>query len=67
MQTINIRRRGTAIIEIPISILVVAGRRKVYSTRCWGEYGESKTKAAVRELKDESGLIATKVRYLSAT
>ncbi len=65
MQTIKRRRRGTAIVETPIGILVVAGRRKLYILPGGGaNIGESRTKAAVRELKEETGLIATKVRFL---
>ncbi len=65
MQTIKRRRRGTAIVETPIGILVVAGRRKLYILPGGGaNIGESRTKAAVRELKEETGLIATKVKFL---
>lgn len=59
------RRRSTAIIETPRGILVVAGRRGLYVLPGGGtNKGESITQAAVRELKEETGLIVTNVRLL---
>jgi len=59
------RRRGTAIVETHRGILVVAGRKGLYVLPGGGtNKGESRTQAAVRELKEETGLIATNVRFL---
>ena len=65
MSTVKKRRRGTAIVETPRGVLVVAGHSKVYLLP-GGEAnsGESRTDASVRELKEETGLIATKVKFL---
>jgi 8-oxo-dGTP diphosphatase len=63
--SIRKRRRGTAIVETPEGILVVSGRGKFYILPGGGaNKGESRTEAAVRELKEETGLIATDVRFL---
>jgi 8-oxo-dGTP diphosphatase len=65
MQTIKRRRRGTAIVETPIGILVVAGRRKLYILPGGGaNIGESRTKAAVRELKEETGITAKNIKHI---
>jgi 8-oxo-dGTP diphosphatase len=65
MPMIRRRRRGTAIVETPIGILVVAGRNGLYILPGGGATkGESRTEAAVRELNEETGLIATEVRFL---
>jgi len=65
MLKIRKRRRSTAIIETPRGILVVAGRRGLYVLPGGGtNKGESITQAAVRELKEETGLIVTDVRFL---
>ena len=59
------RRRGTAIVETPEGILVVSGRRKIFVLPGGGaNKSESRTDAAIRELKEETGLIATDVRFL---
>ncbi len=63
--SIKKRRRGTAIVETPGGILVVSGRGEVYILPGGGaNKGESRTEAAIRELKEETGLIATDVSFL---
>jgi len=65
MPIIRKRRRDTAIVETPIGILVVAGRNELYILPGGGaNKGESRTEAAVRELNEETRLIATDVRFL---
>jgi 8-oxo-dGTP diphosphatase len=65
MPKIKKRRRGTAIVETSRGILVVAGRNGLHILLGGGaNEGESRTEAVVRELKEETGLIATEVRFL---
>ena len=61
MSTVKKRRRSTAIVKTPKGILVVASHSKVYLLP-GGEAnnGELRTDASVKELKEETGLIATK-------
>ena len=63
--TIKKRRRGTAIVETPGGILVVSGRGEMFVLPGGGaNEKESRTEAAIRELEEETGLIATDVRFL---
>jgi 8-oxo-dGTP diphosphatase len=59
------RRRGTAIVETEKGILVTAGRGGVFLLPGGGaKRGESRTKAAMRELREETGLKPYHVKYL---
>lgn len=60
-----IRRRSTAIVETSQGILVVAGRSGLYLLPGGvARQGESRTSAAIRELREETGLIATNAKFL---
>jgi len=59
------RRRGTAIVETSKGILVVAGRNKVFMLPGGGaEHGESRKKATIRELYEETNLKTKEIHYL---
>jgi len=59
------RRRGTAIIDTPKGIFVVRQGRARYLLPGGGaKTGESRLEAAVRELREETGLIAYDVHFL---
>jgi 8-oxo-dGTP diphosphatase len=59
------RRRGLAIVETPRGILVVSGRSKVFYLPSGGaEKWESREKAALRELYEETGLKAKSSEFL---
>ncbi len=59
------RRRGTAIVDTPNGILVASGRRKIFLLPGGGAgRHESRKRAAIRELREETGLIATNSKYL---
>ncbi|MBI2047093.1 NUDIX hydrolase [Candidatus Pacearchaeota archaeon] len=60
-----VRRRGTAIVETPKGILVTSGRHKVFLLPGGGaEKWESRRRATIRELKEETGLKAYHWKYL---
>jgi len=60
-----VRRRGTAIVDTPRGILVVAGKRMRFLLPGGGALkGESRRDAVMRELKEEIGLTATSCNYL---
>ena len=60
-----IRRRGTAIVHTPEGILVVAGQRKTFLLPGGGAHPtESRQRAAIRELEEETGLKAATCTYL---
>ncbi|MDE1869051.1 MAG: NUDIX hydrolase [Candidatus Micrarchaeota archaeon] len=59
------RRRGAAIVETSSGILVVSGRRKLFILPGGGaNRGESRRKAAMRELHEETGLTAISSHFL---
>jgi len=65
MAQIEKRRRGTALVETEQGILVTAGRGGVFLLPGGGaNRGESRTKAAMRELREETGLKPYYGRYL---
>lgn len=65
MSEVKKRRRGTAIVEIEQGILVTAGRSKVFLLLGGGaDKGETRIKAAMRELREESGLKPYYAKYL---
>lgn len=59
------RRRGTAIVETSKGILVASGRRKIFLLPGGGAEGwESRRRAAIRELREETGLHTKESTYL---
>lgn len=65
MSEIKKRRRGTAIVETRKGILVTAGKSKVFLLPGGGaNRGESRVKAAMRELREETGLRPYYATYL---
>jgi 8-oxo-dGTP diphosphatase len=59
------RRRGTAIVDTPKGILVVSHNNRTFYLPGGGAEGcESRKKAAIRELKEETGLLTCACRFL---
>ena len=60
-----LRRKGSAIVDTNKGILVVSGRSKKFMLPGGGaERGESRKKAAIRELYEETGLKTKSINYL---
>lgn len=60
-----VRRRGTAIVETPKGILVTSGRHRIFLLPGGGaEKWESRRRATIRELREETGLKAYSWKYL---
>ncbi|MDA4134460.1 MAG: NUDIX domain-containing protein [Thaumarchaeota archaeon] len=60
-----VRRRGTALIDTPRGILLVAGKRRRFLLPGGGALkGETRRDAVVRELKEEIGLTVKTSSYL---
>ncbi len=65
MPRIERRRRGTAIVETEGGILITAGRNGVFILPGGGaDRHETRIEAAVRELREETGLKSYYVKYL---
>lgn len=61
----RIRHKGVAIVDTSKGILVVAGRSKKFTLPGGGaDRGESRKRATIRELKEETGLKTKSIRYL---
>ncbi|NMB66558.1 NUDIX domain-containing protein [Candidatus Woesearchaeota archaeon] len=59
------RRRGTAIVETPNGILVASGKRKLFLLPGGGaKKNESRKRAAIRELEEETSLRTYSCEYL---
>lgn len=59
------RRKGAAIVDTPKGIVVVAGHSKKFMLPGGGAEGwESRKKAAIRELYEETGLKTKSITYL---
>ena len=59
------RRKGVAIVDTRKGILVVAGRSKIFALPGGGaNKGESRKKASMRELREETGLRSKNAKYL---
>ncbi len=62
---IGIRRKGIAIVYTTEGILIVAGKNKRFILPGGGaNSGESRKKAAIRELYEETGLKTKSIKYL---
>jgi len=59
------RRQGLAIVDTKKGILVVSGRKRVFILPGGGaDKGESRKRATIRELKEETGLIVYSCEFL---
>lgn len=59
------RRRGTAIVDTVNGIVVTAGRGRVFLLPGGGaDHNESRTQAAMRELKEETSLTPLHAKFL---
>ena len=62
---VSVRRRGTAIVETEQGILVTAGRGKVFLLPGGeADHRESRTQAAMRELREETSLRSSHAKFL---
>jgi 8-oxo-dGTP diphosphatase len=62
---VSVRRRGTAIVETDQGILVTAGRGKIFLLPGGGaDNHESRTQAAMRELREETNLKPLHAKFL---
>lgn len=61
----RIRKKGTAIVHTSKGILVVSGRRRIYALPGGGaNKRESRKRAAMRELREETGLKTKSTKFL---
>ncbi len=59
------RSRGTALVDTEKGILVVSGKHKIFMLPGGGaDRGESRQRAAIRELKEETGLNIVEIKFI---